>query len=419
MRRTLAALMTAAIAVLATATPATAAVPRPDPGGWMVTKSSGGTPTPTNAAPQTSSALPAALPQDDVKRICRNEHAAQASTQQGWMMDRFNRCHIGHRKVELRCKGCTTVIASVEFDYTLVGIAQNGSRTVDFYLSFDNWTPLGGAERETTPMRISLTGCGTLITCNPSRAEVTQPLGQWAAVPNMWVTMTSPDNTGIGADFRASALVRLGMAILPVNPQIDPWIENDMTTADIRFDSAGAVAGKHHGAVFSDMIPTYDLAAIARADNWESGVEESIQHIDDALHHPVRTWPSFLGKAPPGEYRPSAGANQRPLHRLVDSSLQNTNREWARKVCVDVWGEGSATPNLNCDEYPMASTREGAYTGSGGADGNSNGWQTWHGSARLIGEVDNQDSGRLYLNNGFYQPQRIIDGDAFFVAITR
>jgi hypothetical protein len=37
----------------------------------------------------------------------------------------------------------------------------------------------------------------------------------------------------------------------------------------------------------------------------------------------------------------------------------------------------------------------------------------------LIGEADNQDSGRLYLNNGFYQPQRIIDGDAFFVAITR
>jgi hypothetical protein len=88
-------------------------------------------------------------------------------------------------------------------------------------------------------------------------------------------------------------------------------------------------------------------------------------------------------------------------------------------MCADVWGAASATPNLICDEYPMASDREGAYTGSGGTDGDSNGWQTWHGSARLIGEVDNQDSGRLYLNNGFYPPQRIIDGEAFFVAIVR
>ncbi|WBB52375.1 hypothetical protein [Verrucosispora sp. WMMD573] len=417
--RRLASLVVAAVGVFATATPATAAVPRPEPTGWLVTESSGSTPTPDNTPPQTSTALPAALPQDDVKRICRSQHAAQASTQQGWMMDRFNRCHIGHRKVELRCRGCSTSIASVEFDYTLVGIAQNGTRQVDFYLSFDDWKALGGAERETTPMRVSLTGCGSLITCNPSGAEVSQPLGQWAAIPNMWVTMTSPNNTGIGNDYRAQALVRLNMAITPVNPQIDPWIENGMTTADIRFDSAGAVVGRHHGAVFSDVIPTYDLAAIARADNGESRVEESIQHIDDALHHPVRTWPSFLGKSPPGEYRPEAGANQRPLHRLVDSQLQATNREWAGRVCRDVWGEGSATPNLNCDEYPMASTREGAYTGSGGADGNPDGWKTWHGSARLISEIDNQESGQRYLNIGFYQPQRIIDGDAFFVAISR
>ncbi|WP_204038457.1 hypothetical protein [Micromonospora qiuiae] len=27
--------------------------------------------------------------------------------------------------------------------------------------------------------------------------------------------------------------------------------------------------------------------------------------------------------------------------------------------------------------------------------------------------------GRRYLNNGFYQPQRILDGDTFFVAISR
>jgi len=38
---------------------------------------------------------------------------------------------------------------------------------------------------------------------------------------------------------------------------------------------------------------------------------------------------------------------------------------------------------------------------------------------RLIGEVGTQDSGRTYLNNRFYQPDRVLDGDAFYVAINR
>ncbi|MEV4709631.1 NucA/NucB deoxyribonuclease domain-containing protein [Actinoplanes sp. NPDC049316] len=409
------ALMTSPLAAPAAA----AAAATSGPVGWEVTDSSGGRPAAADAPPQTNSLAPAALPQDDLKNSCREQHASAASTQQGWMADRFNRCWIGHRKVVLRCLDCTTMIASVEFDYTLIGIAQNGSRKVDFYLSFDNWKALGGEERVTTPMRVSLTGCGSLVSCNPGNAEVTQPLGEWQAVPSAWITMTSPDGTGAGADYRVPVLVQLGMAILPVDPTIVPWVENDMTTGDVRFDSAGAVAGKFNGTVFADFAPTYDLLAIARADGNEAGVQESIQHIDDALHHPERTWPSFIGKGIPGEYVASLGQNQHPLHRLVDSTLNGRNRTYAGYVCADVWGPGAVTPNLNCDEYPMASTQEGAYTGSSAAGGDTNGWQRWNGSSRIIGEVDNQDSGRKYLNIGFYQPNRILDGDAFYVAVNR
>jgi hypothetical protein len=409
---------TAVLVALAIASPAVAAAPS-GPVGWVVTKSSGGTPVASTAAPQTNSATPNALPQDDLKSVCRSQHANAASTNQGWMADRFNRCWIGHRDVVLRCADCTTMIASVAFDYTLIGIAQNGTRQADFYLSFDNWVAKGGEERVTTPMRVSISGCGSLVSCNPTNAEVMQPLGDWQAVPTARFTMTSPNGTGSGNDFRVPVLLQLNMAILPVDPTIIPWVENDMATGDLRFDSAGAVAGKTNGTVFSDFAPTYDLLAIARADANENGVQESIQHIDDALHHPERTWPSFLGKAIPGEYKAALGQNQRPLHRLVDSTLINRNRTYAGNVCTDVWGPGAVTPNLNCDEYPMASTQEGAYTGSPAAGGDTNGWQRWNGSSRIIGEVDNQDSGRMYLNNGFYQPNRILDGDAFYVAINR
>ncbi|TDC85533.1 hypothetical protein E1193_02550 [Micromonospora sp. KC606] len=421
----LAVLLTTTLVTSVAAAPA-AAAPASAELGWFVTESVGGTPVPPDAPPQTNSALPRstdraiASAEDELKEVCRSEHAEAAATQEGWLADRFSRCHIGHRKVELRCAGCTTVVASVEFDYTLIGVAQNGTRRVDFTLTFDNWTALGGQERETTPMRVDLSGCSSgLVTCSPGSGAREQLLSAWRLDPRFDITMTSVDNTGIGAEYLVNSLVELNMAITPVDPKTVPWVESDMTRAHVRFDSAGQVAGKHNGTVFSDFIPTFDLLALARADGNEQGVRESIQHIDDALHRVERTFPSFPLKTPPGEFKPSLGANQRPLHRLVDSTLLDRNRAYAGKVCEDVWGPGAATPNLNCDEFPFASTREGAYTGSSASNGDTNGWQTWHGSSRLIGELDNQESGRRYLNLGFYQPQRILNNDPFFVSIDR
>ncbi|UWZ40392.1 hypothetical protein Drose_15800 [Dactylosporangium roseum] len=107
------------------------------------------------------------------------------------------------------------------------------------------------------------------------------------------------------------------------------------------------------------------------------------------------------------------------LHRLINPVDQARNREYAGKVCVDVWDPGGATPNLECDEYPFASTKEGAYLGSTAAGGDSNGWRTWNGSSRLIGAEDNGTAGTRYINAQFYQANRMLDDDAFFVAISR
>ncbi|MEV0392934.1 hypothetical protein [Polymorphospora rubra] len=430
-RRGLIALLATTATLLTLATPASAS-PSPSadaPAAWVVTESEGGTPVAPDTAPPTNSNPPdhhlpsattaALLPEDDLKQECRTHHATAASTQEGWMKDRFNRCFIGHREVQLRCQGCSTSIASVEFDYTLVGIAQNGTRQVDFYLTFDDWEALGGAERETTPMRVTLSGCGSFINCNPILGQLTQPLGTWRTTGRYHVTMTSANGTGIGDEFIARAFTTMSMAITPAQPNITPWIDNDMTKAEVRFDSAGARAGQHNGTVFSDFIPTFDLVKLARAENNEDAVAESIQHIDDALHRPERTFPSFLGKSVPGKYRPELGANQRPLHRLFDQLNQNRNRDNANKVCDDVWGEDAHDPDLNCDEFPFATTFEGAYMGSTVSTGNPDGWQTWNGSARLIGEVDNQTSGNRYLNVRFYHAHRILHTDPFFVDIQR
>ncbi|MEU5521551.1 NucA/NucB deoxyribonuclease domain-containing protein [Streptomyces sp. NPDC047860] len=67
----------------------------------------------------------------------------------------------------------------------------------------------------------------------------------------------------------------------------------------------------------------------------------------------------------------------------------------------DVWGDYSG-PDLQCDEYPFASTKER------GAD-------NFRYSARLIDGPDNKGGGRRL--NSMYTANRILDGDAFYVTV--
>jgi hypothetical protein len=156
--------------------------------------------------------------------------------------------------------------------------------------------------------------------------------------------------------------------------------------------------------VFTDHIPTYDLMAIADEKGTRGQVVESARHIDDALHHAARTFPSFVGKSVPG------GSFDQPLHRLVDDNLNKKNRAASGPVCRDVWGDDYDATKYNCDEYPFASTYEGAYTSTNEGKNIS----TWRGSARPIWHKDNQLSGN-YLTSQFYTVHRVLDGDPFVV----
>jgi hypothetical protein len=114
------------------------------------------------------------------------------------------------------------------------------------------------------------------------------------------------------------------------------------------------------------------------------------------------------------------GWDQIPLHRLVDSTLQNANRT---KACPDSW---MRPPGKTCDEYPFASTNEGAFTGGGTA-------RTWPEcqitlpapsstgptgySVCMISGTENSSAGSV-LNSVLYVPNRVIDGDAFYVGVS-
>jgi hypothetical protein len=124
-------------------------------------------------------------------------------------------------------------------------------------------------------------------------------------------------------------------------------------------------------------------------------VPESARHIDDALHHPERTFPSFVGKNIPGE--------SVPLHRLTNTTQQAANNTAAVNTCISVWGQYNGSL-LNCDEYPFKTTYEGAAKGNGDY------------SARLIDAADNQAAGTLL--GVFYNANRILDMDPFYAETT-
>jgi hypothetical protein len=132
-------------------------------------------------------------------------------------------------------------------------------------------------------------------------------------------------------------------------------------------------------------------------------VDEEARHVNDALNHSERTFPSLTGKSVPG------ASTARPLHRLMDESLKAQNHAASVRICREVWGDAYATDGLECDEYPFQSTYEGSSTST---NGNPFAWQ---GSPRPI---DGGDTGRGGTALGiFYGHNRILDKDAFRITI--
>lgn len=94
-------------------------------------------------------------------------------------------------------------------------------------------------------------------------------------------------------------------------------------------------------------------------------------------------------------------------------------------MCIDVWGPNYAKPSgapaddpnrLECDEYPFASTYQGARVSTTTHEYPTGNGRIWHGSARPI-HWEHNNQGGLALRR-FYGANRMLDGDAFDVSAT-
>ena len=130
-----------------------------------------------------------------------------------------------------------------------------------------------------------------------------------------------------------------------------------------------------------------------------------------------------LGSGLPGS--PSNG----PLHRMYDDTLINRNRNTATQMCQQAVQAGGNPPvGYECDEYPFAATEEGASTGVLGRPRSFDGCYL---PSLVNGVVDDGGYSVCYISGGeggdnpteggirssFWTANRVLDGDAFYVAV--
>ncbi|MGK5554737.1 NucA/NucB deoxyribonuclease domain-containing protein [Actinomadura kijaniata] len=168
-----------------------------------------------------------------------------------------------------------------------------------------------------------------------------------------------------------------------------PGVEVRPATLDLPYSSRircdrGATGESTVGCVFPDYWPTFEQQ-LWRSDP-ETGVSEAAKHIQDAQNKTVNHW--------------GRQADGKPLVRTQSDSIRNANRNAA---CPSSRPPGPA--GTSCDEYPFASTYQGAaYEGKG------------DNSVRDINEHHNSNSGNeLGMMYGAF---RVLDRDHFWVKIT-
>ncbi|GAA2836265.1 DUF4434 domain-containing protein [Crossiella cryophila] len=336
--------------------------------------------------------------EQEFREACNGIGRAQALTKQGFTRNRFQQCFLGSRTAQLWRRGGTppptTPMAEMKFDYSLLVISYDNSRAIDFIFNMDDVVLKGGEPHLQTDLRIWINGCNSnAVQCTPDEVRTNV---EWRDNRKHTFRITSPDTAGEGVHKILRSGFDLRMRMVHRMPNVDPWSEDEMTRSVLRFDTAGTALNKSTGTVFPDFVPSYDLLRTS-----DLTVAETTRHILDAQFHPRRTYPRH-----PGNTKNVPGYD-RPLHRLMDSTKQGQNRNASKLICNELWA--GPRSEKDCDEYPWASTQEGASTGVTDPD-----QPAWHGSARLITNKDNQAAGN-HWNIHLYNANRILDNDEFRV----
>lgn len=270
------------------------------------------------------------------------------------------------------------------------------------------------------------------FTCQATRAPVTFPFVTWDGNDDFWPywDVLSPTSAGTGRDFIAYAHWYLDFETRFGRASAD--FETDLR--QIRCDSATyfnrGLANYPHACIFNEAVPHLNYSKAS-----DSPVKEVAEHIEKAQTKPNETFPLLVppgfppppeGKQIPGRYVPD-NPNAPGLHRIRESvdPQHFANFQHKEAACyrrgdpalvaqyTDLWLPNPPTSLEECDEYPFATTLEGAAH------------PDWDFSVQAVLKNDNSTAGgqlSAYLTDDrilSYDPTLSLEAnDRFYVQIT-
>ncbi|WP_083502171.1 DNRLRE domain-containing protein [Sphaerimonospora mesophila] len=221
-------------------------------------------------------------------------------------------------------------------------------------------------------------------------------------------TIHSPKISGTGKHLLSTCAIVPTLGFMsprtPFTPGGDVSRDTKIQHPVVRCDTSDLIEKYTGGCALTDVTPVLIFDATKSI-----SIKESAKHVWDAYYHPEWTIPIMNGKKVPG--RAPYGVLHRTLEGAVpgledpDEAPSGTiakNRAYSISKCREKWPTVKPKQDeLDCDEFPFASTKEGSLS----ANGNF--------SARYISHSDNRKSGnQLGL---FYQQMRRLGNDPFWV----
>jgi hypothetical protein len=307
--------------------------------------------------------------------------------------------------------GRRILVGQMEFRVTVLGRGVRGSQHMAFNMMADAWTPLFGVVPQTSKL-------GVHLSCLPSMNGVCNAgdtmgredtIAGWMAdgvYGNKFDASRSPG----GGDLIHFDIDKVSYHDLEV---VISDGEGPKFSFLQPFRCDAAPYADHGACIFHEVTSVVHY----RLDSDHAGVAE---HIKFAQEHPDQTYPPFgAGSKIPG--KPGTA----PLTRLyahpayVDPRLPggeenslyyySQNRAVVRRACWDLGLNPSERRGLQCDEYPFASTYEGAHF----TELNPGSFYKY--SVRYVNGRENMRAGRILQN--WYRADHVIARDAFYVQI--
>jgi hypothetical protein len=287
------------------------------------------------------------------------------------------------------------VIGQVSWTQVTTGTAQNGDRGVDLITQMINIVRTGTTTDGLLRVDWRTSGYAGSDGSNPACRLGLAPgrptlLSQWQAGGRDSAYIYSDQSDGYGRDY----VSRCGIASYDTDTG---GTGGPFASGHMRSDSASYLPSSG-GAVFDGKVPVFSDYSIFSSANGAVA-----QHIFDAQMDPSSTYPPKPGKDIPGSI-----VSGKPLTRLYPewdataTAEYNLNRTVTQQACAAIAPQ-PPDPSLQCDEYPFASTWEGA----GFGDGNF--------SVRYVDATQNSSAGGTL--SAWYSSDRILHRDLFYVDI--